>query len=263
MKETADCIYLEQPRHRFGRRSGDTSDLVREELIQAMRNTRMPINTSVPLYMDGGRPAHDPTEPAERLMATTPLSSSAASISATSTPFAVASNFNNHAPEFPPLPLQQTKEPTKKNLSSSSEPGQLATSAASAPTTSNLIAIASNSNSPGPSDHYKCQRTDPKGKPCNSTFRSISNLRRHERQVHNSGKRSCIHCASSFDTGSEYRKHVHEAHRNVVYKWKCGICSKEYSQKSGVRYHLTTMHADMAGQDTWWLKWIVSRPCAG
>ena len=65
---------------------------------------------------------------------------------------------------------------------------------------------------------------------CGTTFKSISELGLHEKNVHKSDKKhSCQICGNVFANKSSLIEHVKSAHEGLKLKSKCDICEEEFT----------------------------------
>ena len=55
-------------------------------------------------------------------------------------------------------------------------------------------------------------------------------------------KYKCSHCASTFDSKKELKRHKIQFHNDLIKENICSICSRQFTSKSGLKYHLNTAH---------------------
>ena len=85
----------------------------------------------------------------------------------------------------------------------------------------------------GITNKYECVQ-------CHKTFNDSSNLRRHERSVHEGVKYSCEQCDFQATQRSDLTLHIQSKHEGV--KYDCDQCDYQASKKSNLRTHIKNKH---------------------
>ena len=55
-------------------------------------------------------------------------------------------------------------------------------------------------------------------------------------------KYKCSHCASTFDSKKELKRHKIQFHNDLIKENICSICSRQFTSKNGLKYHLNIAH---------------------
>ena len=74
---------------------------------------------------------------------------------------------------------------------------------------------------------------------CGIKFKKKSDMKKHIRNVHNNEKSLCMQCGDSF---KDLNYHIKVFHENVHYP--CDICSKVYTTKQGLAFHMKHSHGN-------------------
>ena len=72
---------------------------------------------------------------------------------------------------------------------------------------------------------------------CDIKFKKKSDMKKHIRNVHNNEKSLCVQCGDCF---KDLNYHIKVFHENVQYP--CDICTKEYTTKQGLAFHMKHSH---------------------
>ena len=72
---------------------------------------------------------------------------------------------------------------------------------------------------------------------CKKKFKTIRDLRRHERSIHYLEKFQCIECGSKFTRKDNMEVHVKIAHSTADHDLKCQICNSTFSKKCHYERH--------------------------
>jgi ribosomal protein L31 len=74
---------------------------------------------------------------------------------------------------------------------------------------------------------------------CGNTYKTGSNLRRHQR-IHSGKMITCNICQKQFTDRFDLKRHITHIHEGISYR--CTDCSRSYTSKSSLQQHLEVYH---------------------